>query len=75
MFLLNIVHNDLIHCLHVECNNYMSFGKDVVMIITKVGYMACFEKVSILAEDHRSRTCPGTLASPTGFEVQPPHRR
>ena len=29
----------------------------------------------ILAEDHRSRTCPGTLASPTGFEVQPPHRR
>lgn len=28
-----------------------------------------------LAEDHRSRTCPGTLASPTGFEVQPPHRR
>ena len=29
----------------------------------------------ILAEDHRSRTCPGPLAAPTGFEVQPPHRR
>lgn len=28
-----------------------------------------------LAEDHRSRTCPGPLAAPTGFEVQPPHRR
>lgn len=28
-----------------------------------------------LAEDHRSRTCPGPLAVPTGFEVQPPHRR
>lgn len=28
-----------------------------------------------LAEDHRSRTCPGSLATPTGFEVQPPHRR
>lgn len=23
-----------------------------------------------LAEDHRSRTCPGPLAAPTGFEVQ-----
>src|SRR5690606_23434968 len=28
-----------------------------------------------LAEDHRSRTCPGPLAAPTGFEIQPPHRR
>jgi len=33
----------------------------------------CFE--SKLAEDHRSRTCPGPLAVPTGVEVQPPHRR
>lgn len=24
---------------------------------------------------NRSRTCPGPLAAPTGFEVQPPHRR
>lgn len=32
-------------------------------------------KRSKLAESHRSRTCPGPLAAPTGFEVQPPHRR
>lgn len=35
--------------------------------------MDCYGR--ILAEDHRSRTCPGPLAAPTGFEVQPPHRR
>ncbi len=31
--------------------------------------------INEVAEDHRSRTCPGPLAAPTGFEVQPPHRR
>ena len=34
----------------------------------------CSDKKT-LAEDHRSWTCPGPLAAPTGFEVQPPHRR
>lgn len=38
--------------------------------------LSCVEfERSKLAEDHRSRTCPGPLAVPSGFEVQPPHRR
>lgn len=37
-------------------------------------FTATLRRVPVYRGDHRSRTCPGPLAAPTGFEVQPPHR-
>ena len=67
LYIFPCIHGDIVRQLRT--NNPLSLLKRRFLEVLGWAWR------ETLAEDHRSWTCPGPLAAPTGFEVQPPHRR